>query len=152
MSNNPLFDASYRRLFGDEISISDQGEAFFGEFYRRFLRAPGIDAFFRNTDMNRQVSMLRKSFFNLAGFYISCQPTAELDRIAAVHARLGISNEHYDAWLDTLVATVRELDDQCDPVTEMAWRWALTPGITYMKLFKRLVEAHTKTSEASDTT
>lgn len=134
MSTNALFDASYRRLFGEAISINNEGEQFFVRFYQHFLNMPGISEFFRTTDMARQISMLRKSFFHLAGFYISCEPSAELERMAAVHARLGIENAHYDAWLDALVATVRERDSECDTATEMAWRWALTPGITYMKL------------------
>ena len=33
---------------------------------------------------------------------------------------------------------VKEFDDQCDLSTELAWRWAMTPGITYMRLLDRL--------------
>ena len=74
MSTNPLFDASYQRLFGDDISMDDQADSFFTKFYENFLAMPRISEFFRETDMDRQVSMLRRSFFQLAGFYISCEP------------------------------------------------------------------------------
>lgn len=132
--NNPLFDASYRRLFGSAVAAG-QSNQFFAAFYRRFLDDPEIAAMFRDTDMDRQVVMLRKSFFHLAGFYVTNAPTGELERVARIHARLGITHAHYDQWLDCLVATVAEFDADCDHATELAWRWALTPGVTFMKLY-----------------
>lgn len=133
--DNPLFDASYRRLFGENIAVDASTDPFFAAFYRRFLADPEIQALFAETDMDRQVVMLRKSFFHLAGFYVTADPSGELERIARLHYRLGISADHYDRWLDCLVATVAELDPDSDTATELAWRWALTPGITYMKLY-----------------
>jgi len=137
MSTNPLFDASYERLFGKGISISEQSDPFFAAFYANFLAEPEVGEFFRETDMARQTSMLRRSFFQLAAFYVSCEPSAELERIAHIHHKLGLNPAHYDVWLDALVKTVKDQDPQCDLATELAWRWALTPGITYMKLFGR---------------
>lgn len=134
--NNPLFDASYRRLFGDEIAVDSGADPFFAAFYRRFLSHPEIATLFEHTDMARQVVMLRKSFFHLAGFYVTSEPSGELERMARVHYQLGIGADHYDLWLDCLVATVAEFDSQSDTATELAWRWALTPGITYMKLYE----------------
>ncbi|MDZ7669009.1 MAG: globin domain-containing protein [Gammaproteobacteria bacterium] len=132
--NNPLFDASYRRLFGGDVAAG-QSDPFFAAFYRRFLADPDIAAMFRDTDMDRQVVMLRKSFFHLAGFYVTNAPSGELERVAQIHTRLGITSAHYDQWLDCLVATVAEFDPDCDHATELAWRWALTPGVTFMKLY-----------------
>ena len=66
---------------------------------------------------------------------------AELERIAQVHNRLGIADAFYDLWLDALVSAVREYDEQADEATELAWRWALTPGITYMRLLNRLPDS-----------
>ncbi|MEQ8861035.1 MAG: globin [Pseudomonadales bacterium] len=134
--NNPLFDSSYRRLFGDDIAVDAGSDPFFAGFYRRFLADRDIEALFANTNMARQVVMLRKSFFHLAGFYVTNEPSSELERIARLHCHLGIGAEHYDRWLDCLVATVAEFDTECDTATELAWRWALTPGITYMKLYE----------------
>jgi hemoglobin-like flavoprotein len=132
--HNPLFDASYQRLFGDAIVAHDATE-FFAAFYRRFLADPEIAGMFRDTDMARQAIMLRKSFFHLAGFYVTNAPSGELERVARIHTQLGIGANHYDAWLDCLVATVAEFDAHCDQATELAWRWALSPGITFMKLY-----------------
>jgi hemoglobin-like flavoprotein len=137
MSDNPLFDASYERLFGDEVGTNEESDAFFSAFYVRFLAKPEISEFFRETDMTRQISMLRRSFFQIAAFYVTCEPSAELERIALIHSRLGLEPSQYDIWLDALIETLRDMDAQCDLSTELAWRWALTPGITYMKLFTR---------------
>lgn len=141
MSANPLFDASYERIFGGGVSISDQSDSFFAAFYTNFLAEPEVADFFRETDMTRQISMLRRSFFQLAAFYVSCEPSAELERIAFIHHKLQIDPGHYDTWLDALVKTVRDEDPQSDLATELAWRWALTPGITYMKLIGRLSDS-----------
>jgi hemoglobin-like flavoprotein len=136
--HNPLFDASYVRLFGGRIAADDGADPFFAAFYRRFLADPETADLFHNTDMQRQVTMLRKSFFHLAGFYVTSAPSGELERMAQLHFRLGISAEHYDRWLECLVATVAEFDPECDATTELAWCWALTPGITFMKLYEYL--------------
>ena len=138
MSENPLFDASYARVFGEGVGISSESDPFFQSFYRHFLADPEIAAVFSQTDMSRQVSMLRKSFFHLVAFYVSHEPSAELARIAQVHQKIGIRSSYYDRWLDALVSAVREFDPFCDQATELAWRWALTPGITYMRLLDRL--------------
>jgi hemoglobin-like flavoprotein len=133
--DNPLFEASYARLFGTGIATSPAADGFFQAFYRRFLVDPEIQDLFSETNMTRQASMLRKSFFHLAGFYVTHLPSGELARLAHMHYRLGVAAAHYDYWLDCLVATVAEFDPQCDLATELAWRWALAPGITFMKLY-----------------
>jgi hemoglobin-like flavoprotein len=138
MTENPRFDVSYERLFGQSVSIGEEAGTFFADFYRNFLSRPEIRELFRDTDMARQGAMLRRSLFHLVAFYVSHEPSAELERIALVHSRLGIADRHYDQWLDALLETVRVHDAECDEITELAWRLALTPGITYMRLLCRL--------------
>lgn len=138
MSENPLFDESYARVFGEGVGLSEESSPFFEAFYRYFLADQEIADTFSQTDMNRQVSMLRKSFFHLVAFYVSHEPSAELTRIAQIHHRIKIEGVFYERWLDALVNAVREFDPDCDQSTELAWRWALTPGITYMRLLDRL--------------
>jgi hemoglobin-like flavoprotein len=140
MSSNELFDLSYARLFGEGVGIAEDATPFFATFYRHFLEDPDIADSFSQTDMSRQVAMLRKSFFHLVAFYVSHEPSAELERIANVHHQIGIDPGFYDLWLDALVEAVRELDPECDLATELAWRWAMTPGLTYMRLLDRLSE------------
>lgn len=141
MSENTLFDQSYKRLFGHNVGLHEGADRFFERFYYHFLQDPAVDELFRETDMSRQVSMLRQSFFQLAAFYVTSAPSAELERLAFIHHRLGIADAHYDGWLDALVETVKEQDSDCDLATELAWRWALAPGLTYVKLFPHLSAA-----------
>jgi truncated hemoglobin YjbI len=138
--DNVRFEASYARLFGAAVGADESADPFFEAFYRRFLDDPGVAELFRDTDMRRQAAMLRKSFFHLAGFYVTSSPSGELERMARVHYRLGIGVELYDAWLDSLVATVAEFDPEFDEATELAWRLALAPGVTYMKLYEHFRE------------
>ena len=147
MSSNELFDESYQRLFGDQVGISAQADPFFETFYRNFLVDPDIADAFSGVDMTRQVSMLRKSFFNLVAFYVSCEPSAELTRIALLHRNLSIAGHFYELWLDALITAVRQHDPEADLATELAWRWAMAPGLTYMRLvgdLPRITEAEDK--------
>jgi truncated hemoglobin YjbI len=132
--NNPQFEDSYGRLFGPNVSMDAQSDAFFASFYDRFLKAPGVAELFAGTDMTRQVQMLKRSLFQLVSFYVSGEPSAELARLSALHGNLGISKDMFDAWLDALTATVLEHDEQADEATRLAWCWALAPGITYMRM------------------
>ena len=136
MSANPLFDASYRRLFGDNVTIDASADEFFTTFYLHFLRDDAVRRLFATTDMEHQRGMLRRSLFHLAAYYVSHEPSPELERIARIHARIGVVASHYDLWLDALISTVGEHDPHCDLATELAWRWAMSPGITYMRLFQ----------------
>ncbi|MFV2089206.1 MAG: globin [Pseudomonadales bacterium] len=138
MSDNKLFDLSYSRVFGEGVGISDNATPFFRSFYRKFLTDPEIANLFSQTDMTRQVGMLRKSFYHLVAFYVSHEPSGELERIARIHHNIGIDPRFYDSWLDALIETVREFDPRCDLSTELAWRWAMTPGLTYMRLLDQL--------------
>ena len=60
---------------------------------------------------------------------------AYLDRIAERHGRdkLDIRPELYEVWLDALVTTARELDDEFDDETEAVWREMIRPGIEIMQ-------------------
>jgi truncated hemoglobin YjbI len=136
VSANILFDDSYQRLFGDSVSIGSEADQFFVTFYEYFLTDPAVAQLFSSTDMRRQQAMLRHSLFHLVGCYVSHKPSSELERIAAIHARIGVLDEHYDLWLDALIAAVRSHDPQCDLATELSWRWAMSPGITYMRMIK----------------
>ncbi len=131
---NPLFEASYERLFGGNVALGPETDAFFERFYDHFLQHEEVARLFERTDMRKQVQMLKRSMLHLVSFYVIDEPNAELARLAALHRSLRIGPALLDSWLDALRTTVRELDSQCDERTELAWCWALTPGITYMRL------------------
>jgi hypothetical protein len=58
--------------------------------------------------------------------------------LAEIHKVGGVSPGMFDVWMQALLHTVEALDPKFDELTELAWCWALAPGITYMKL--RLIE------------
>ena len=112
------------------------GKDFFEAFSARFLSSSAeIAERFANTDMQHQKKMLRKSFYSLFAFYASGQGEDYIRRIAESHnrAHLDIRPEFYDIWLECLIATVDEYDEEFCEDTELAWRLVMTPGITYMK-------------------
>ena len=132
---NERFESSYRRLFGEDIA-SQGDEAFFQDFYDRFFsHSEETRSMFRNTDMAHQRTALRRSLFDLVTFYATGIVSARLRRIAQVHQDLHFRPELYDVWLDALISCVEEHDPACDEMTSLAWRLALTPGVTYMKLW-----------------
>lgn len=131
-----LFEESYTRVFGSSIRITPQGESFFRRFYERFFAAsPRVPMLFSQTDMDHQIPMLKKSLHQVVALHVTDTITDYLREIAERHRVLGIDAELYDLWLDCLMDTVCEFDTQCDMITELAWRLALTPAITYMKLW-----------------
>lgn len=131
---NPRFEESYARIFGHGIGMDDSADDFFQAFYRSFLDKPGIAALFANTDIERQVGMLKTSLFQLVSYYVVGEPTAELDRLALVHRSVGIETDMFDIWMQALLDTAAEFDEQFDEATALAWCWAFAPGIAYMRL------------------
>ena len=134
MLTNPHFEASYERLFGDDVRMADSSDAFFRAFYRRFLTYDDVAALFSDTDMQAQVQMLKRSLFYLVSLYVTGTPSPELERLAERHKSLGVSGDMFDKWLAALLDTVLDYDTEADETTRLAWAWALTPGITYMRL------------------
>ncbi len=126
-----LFDASYVRVLSREV----EEQAFFEAFYERFIASsPAVAAKFRHTDMARQRAMLKKSFYHLLAFYASSHADYYLQQVAISHDRAhrDIPPALYDLWLETLIDTVRDFDEQFDDDVELAWRLVMTPGIVFM--------------------
>ena len=130
---NPRFDASYERLFGPNVALGPDADRFFTRFYELFLARPGVAPFFAATDFDRQIGMMKRSLVQLAAYHVLGEESEALRRLAEVHHALGIPDALFDEWLASLVATVKEFDPECDEATEIAWCWAMTPGLTYMR-------------------
>lgn len=131
-----VFDESYQRLMGRGVAISEQGSCFFNCFYKKFTAAsPEVNEKFASTDFTRQVKMLRRSMFHMVALYETRSENWYLLEIAESHSKrdYDIKPALFDLWLEALIETVREMDPEfCDDV-ELAWRVAMTPGITLMK-------------------
>lgn len=150
-SDNPVFEASYCRLFNTPVvgvvGDGDEQVAFFDLFYRLFLRQPGVSRFFAQTDMTRQKHMLKSSLFELTTCWALGRPSAELMRIANVHKHLKIDRSVLDLWFDTLLDTVRDMDPEYNEMVRLAWMAALGPGMFFVKSI--LADAETAGSPES---
>lgn len=125
------FDASYQRVLTSRVA----GRDFFETFYERFLAVSDeVAEIFRDTDMARQRTMLRASFYHLVSFYAASDADYYLRRVAISHNRhhLDIRPGLYALWLETLIETLKAHDPECDAETELAWRLVMAPGIVYM--------------------
>ena len=83
--------------------------------------------------MGRQTKMLRKSLYQLLACYLFDAPGEDLQRLALLHKRLGITGAMLDSWLQALLETIEQHDPLYNREVSLAWCWALTPGITFMK-------------------
>ena len=135
---NPRFEESYARVFGGDVAMDDRADAFFSAFYDRFTADESVGRLFERTDRSRQVQMLKKSLFQLVSFYVVSNPTAELERLRDLHNRLRLPPAMFDVWMEALLDTVRQFDEQFDETTQLAWCWALAPGIAFMQHQLRL--------------
>ena len=132
-----IFTNSYKRLLGlDKIDSGQLGETFFSNFYERFISAsPDVRKKFQNTDIQNQKIVLHESLYHMLDFYVIKHATDYMQRIAEIHSKKDkdISPHLYDIWLESLVATVRELDPEYDRDVGLAWKIVMSAGIMYMK-------------------
>jgi hemoglobin-like flavoprotein len=136
MDVETIFEASYERLIGSGVGITERGRRFFHRFYENFLSdSDAVREKFEGTDMDRQEVVLQKGMYHLISFYLIKQDNEFLQEIAKTHSRsqYDIGGEYYDLWLDALLKTVEELDPEFDDDLRLAWQIVMTPGILYMK-------------------
>ena len=129
MNYEVIFEASYGR-------VMQPGCNFFNLFYEIFVSSsPEVAAYFQNTEMNQQITVMEKSFYKLFAFYASAKSDDYLIKIAQSHNKqhLNVKPYMYDIWLDSIIEAVKQTDSKCDFQVELAWRLILSPGITYMK-------------------
>ncbi len=127
-----LFNESYERT----LAFREEGQQFLDRFYDRFFsQAPEIAELFKTAHMGTQKTMLQDSLFYMRDFFLYRKANEYMVQLAKVHSKAGknIRPALYDVWLDSLIETVREYDPEFNDDIELAWRIALSPGITYMK-------------------
>lgn len=120
------------------IHEPERAKSFYERFYERFIASdPRIAEMFKDTDMAHQIDMLRASLSELKEFSTSLKSNNYIVTLARIHGIRGrdVHPESYDAWLDSLVSTVADVDPECDLQTELAWRLVLAPGIEFMKFY-----------------
>ncbi len=127
-----VFNESYARVLGSGHDEFD----FFYKFYDRFTDATEeIKRKFENTDMTKQVKLLKKSLQHMLALFITKQVSDYMEQIAVMHNQknLDIKPHLYDTWLDCLVENVKDFDSKFDSDVELAWRLVMSPGIAFMK-------------------
>ncbi len=121
----------------DSLRRCNADPGFLDRFYERFLTSsPKVREKFVGTDFARQKRMLQASLQLLlvAAQDDGKRSTPYLDEVAARHgaSQMAIGAELYDLWLDSLLATGREVDPGWNPEVEHAWESVMTIGIAYL--------------------
>ena len=120
---------------GDGGALASQASAatfsaFYDELYKRlFIRIPGIERMFTSRTMAEQREVLRDALWLLLTYSSTCEqeePTI-LSGIAHTHRRFP------ETWFDTFSAVVLDLVEERDRSAAEAWRYAMAPGLRYLK-------------------
>lgn len=102
-------------------------------FYATFMQSsPAIAPFFAQTDFGRQRQLLRDSVYLMVTHDVSDPDMrALLDKLGNLHSRAGrnIAPKLYEIWLDSICATVKELDPDWTQSLEDHWRVRLRAGM-----------------------
>ena len=108
---------------------------FFDDFYATFLASsPTIREKFARTDMTAQKQLLRAGILNLV-LFARGMPDTKLRALGQSHSRaqLDIHPELYDLWIDALLKTIGQHDEDLQQADLQAWRAVLNKGIDVIK-------------------
>ena len=132
-------DASnHQQVFRESLDRCRSCDDFLDRFYVRFMASSGeVREKFLETDFNLQKTRLLESLA-LAADVVDGDARAmrHLHERAESHGRHGLNIQPrlYDLWLDSLLETAEECDDEFDAELEEAWRAILGHIIGYMRL------------------
>ena len=102
-------------------------------FYTTFMNAsPAIAPFFAQTEFGRQRQLLRDSVYLMVTQDVSDpEMRGLLDKLGQMHSRAGrnIAPKLYELWLDSICATVKQLDPEWSQSLEDHWRVRLRAGM-----------------------
>lgn len=130
-------DQSTLQTMDESLRRCNAHPGFLDLFYENFLASsPKVKEKFANTDFAKQKRALQASL-NLM-LRVAEEggkgPERYLKDLAQRHSRseLNIGAELYDLWLDSLLATVKELDPEYNKKVEEAWDEVMSVGIGYL--------------------
>jgi hemoglobin-like flavoprotein len=126
---------SHERVLQAEASYHRCGEsgAFYSTFYDHLLASdPRIPPMFASTDFDRQHRLLKHAL-GLLLIYAKRPNPSLLQRIAERHRQVGIFDDLYPHFIESLVLAVSEHDPEYTPEVGDAWRSAVAPGIEYIR-------------------
>ena len=106
---------------------------FFTLFYDHFIaKSPLIREMFARTDMVLQRQALRSGIAFLVQYAGGSEfARAKVDELGVTHRRdqLNVAPSLYPLWIDSLIETLAEVDNDWSPELERAWRDVLQQGI-----------------------
>jgi hemoglobin-like flavoprotein len=87
---------------------------------------------FKNTDSQKQVEILARSFHSIKLAPVIGQ---RMDKLAIAHGKKArnINPELYDLWLDCLMQIVSIHDTEFTDEVKTAWTQIMGPGLQHMK-------------------
>ena len=128
-----------KELFLQSVNRCVANDAFIPAFYERFLgSSEEIKNKFRATDFQKQNTMLARSLELCAGATAGeSESLAEINERATTHDRdhLNIEPRFYDVWLEAIIATARDFDDEWNDAIEAAWKRIL--GHVVQRMIRR---------------
>lgn len=132
-------DEKNLEIYNDSFEYCLSKEGFLPRFYELFIESsPEVREKFRNTDIQRQARILKKSLYVLTMASVGTdEAREELIRLGKSHGPQGlkIPAYMYDLWLDCLLRAVKEFHTEWHPEIERSWRKMLGPHIDVLKSF-----------------
>ncbi len=132
-------DEKTLEIYNDSFEYCLANEGFLPRFYELLMESsPEVREKLRNTDIQRQAKILKKSLYFLTMVSVGTNDAHdELIRIGKSHGAQGlkIPAYMYDIWLDCLLQAVKEFHTVWHPVIERSWRKMLGPHIAVLKSF-----------------
>jgi len=129
-------DKQILQIFEESLARCNADSTFLEQFYEAFLASsPKVKEKFKDTDFIRQKRALRASFhIMLLAAEHEDSPERYLKDLAVRHSRqdLAVGAELYDLWIDSLLATVRKVDRECNAEVEGAWEDVMMIGVDYL--------------------
>ncbi|MGR8933275.1 MAG: globin domain-containing protein [Gammaproteobacteria bacterium] len=126
-------------VYNDSFERCTMNPDFLMRFYGLFLdSSPQIKNFFKNTDLKKQVRIVKNSLYILTMASAGTREFLdEVERLGHTHGRDGlrIDADMYDLWLACLLQAVKEFDRFWTPEVEECWRKMLEPHIAALKLY-----------------
>ncbi len=126
-----VFKESLKRISEAKV----EGHSFLETFYELFINSSSeIAAMFKQTDMDKQAKMLKRSISEFILCYTEKKVNKHLMKIGKLHSKhsLNIDPKFYSLWLSKILEAVKIHDPKFSAKVEVAWRIILSPGITYM--------------------
>lgn len=147
--NNDNTVADYNEVLNKGLDfINNNAEIFYLRFLEHFMNSSvAIQEAFENTDIDRQVRMLKLATIEMVIFSAEKKATPHLQQMAEQHRNINSINEvHFEYFIDSIIKALKDLYKGYDESCNIAWRVALTPGIEFMKHYRK---ASSKTEEKS---